>query len=606
MKEKLSVFRWGVALAWKIDKRMLLFWVMLSSVLAMFPALILAGYREAVGVLSAFLAQGMGSFGDIAGPILFLGCFIVISGLSARLNQDFLYVTMYDSFYLGLEEVVMEASQKIDLTELAKKETVDEFFAAHSRCGALTDLTSAGCALLRCLMSSASILLVAWTVSPLVGTAAAAYVALVLWVNVSMAERCRVVFQELDRKQRKANYIKSLVQEGDTSKEVRIFGNLEWLKEDWRKAMGEAEGMRLGRVAGFARINLVCRVGFYGFLGTVMGFSLTQVAIGAMGPEVLLMLFTLGINLSEAVEEIPVCYQRLDYGLYGLGLQKGFLERTPLIDEKEEMAKADTPADEEVCFRADHLNFSYPGGKPVLQDVTFQIRKGETVALVGVNGSGKTTLLKLLMGLYRAELGSLKFQGREPGEYRHTYIRSKISTFFQDFFLFHMTVKENVGLGNIDCMEDQKMVRDALVKGGVADLVDSWDRGVDQILLKEVYTDGVILSGGQGQRMAVARTHISDKEILIFDEPASMLDPVAELEQFNHIREKLEGHTAILVSHRIGFARLADRILVLNEGCLEESGTHQELMEKDGLYARLFHEQAQWYDTAQPGRGGLA
>lgn len=598
LKRKIGIAWWGFGLAWKKDKKMLLFWGMLSAVIAVFPALILACYERVLSGISGFLATGLGSFADVAGHIVLLGCFFVISGLSARLNKDFLYWTMYDSFYLGFEEVVMDASQRLEISEFAKKKTADEFYAAHRRSGALNDITSAGCALLGSLVSIISILIVACSVSPFVCAAAAAYVALVLFVNVRMADKCRVVFKDIDMCRRKADYVRKLAQEGDTAKEVRIFRNLDLLKAQWREAIGGADRMTMRQAKAYAIINLTCQCGFYGFLGVIMGFALYQVGRGTLGADRLLMLFTLGINLSEAVSSVPDCYQRFDYGLYGLGLLKDFLDKAPFISEADEKDKHDTPLDDEICFEADHLSFAYPGGQPVLRDISFQIKNGETVALVGVNGSGKSTLLKLMMGLYKAEPGMLKFQGREYGEYKHEHFQKKIGAFFQDFFVFHLTVKENVGIGNVACMDNEQMIWDALEKGGVAKLVSSWKKGIDQRLNKEIYTDGMALSGGETQRMAVARTHMSDKEILIFDEPASMLDPIAELEQFNHIRSKIQGHTAILVSHRIGFARLADRIIVLNKGRLEESGTHEDLLAKGGLYAQLFHEQAQWYDLS--------
>ena len=602
VKRKMSVALWGFQLAWRKDKKMLLFWGLLSAIVAVFPALILASYEQVLSGISEFLATGLGAFSDVAGHIMLLGIFFIVSGLSARLNKDFLYWTMYDSFYLGFEEVIMDASQQIEMAEFAKKKTADEFYAAHRRTGALNDITSSGCALLGSFVSIVSILVVAFTVSPLVCVAAIAYVVLVLWVNVSMADKCRIVFKDIDMFRRKADYVRKLPQEGDTAKEVRIFKNLKWLQKDWREAMDGADQMTMRQAKAYAAINLTCQCGFYIFLGMIMGISLYRVARGELGADTLLMLFTLGINLSEAVATVPECYQRFDYGLYGLGLLKDFLDKAPLITEEDEKDKHDTPADDDICFEASNLTFAYPGGQKVLEDISFQIRQGETVALVGVNGSGKSTLLKLMMGLYIAQPGMLKFQGREYGDYKHEHFKKKIGTFFQDFFVFHLTVKENVGIGNVEHMENEEMIWDALKKGGVAGLVSSWKKGIDQRLNKEIYTDGMALSGGETQRMAVARTHMSDKEILIFDEPASMLDPIAELEQFNHIKNKIQGHTAILVSHRIGFARLADRIIVLNKGRLEETGTHEDLLVKGGLYAKLFHEQAQWYDLSDTGK----
>lgn len=152
-----------------------------------------------------------------------------------------------------------------------------------------------------------------------------------------------------------------------------------------------------------------------------------------------------------------------------------------------------------------------------------------------------------------------------------------------------------MGLGNVADMENEALIVDAIRKGGASKLIGKLKYGLLTLLGKQVSKEGAILSGGEGQRVAVSRTHMSDKDILIFDEPASMLDPIAEMEQFFSIKKKLSGRTAVLVSHRIGFARLADRIIVIQNGALVEDGTHEQLIQKDGVYATLFNEQAQWY-----------
>ena len=171
--------------------------------------------------------------------------------------------------------------------------------------------------------------------------------------------------------------------------------------------------------------------------------------------------------------------------------------------------------------------------------------------------------------------------------------------FFQDFYIFHATLRENVGFGDIKSLAQIRRIKLAMEKGGADKLPDRFPKGMEQWLLRDVIKDGAMLSGGEKQRVAVSRAHMSDKEILIFDEPAAALDPIAEMKQFYAIREKIEGRTAVLISHRVGFARLADRILVLDAGHLVENGSHDSLMQKNGIYAGFFREQAQWYETEE-------
>ena len=218
----------------------------------------------------------------------------------------------------------------------------------------------------------------------------------------------------------------------------------------------------------------------------------------------------------------------------------------------------------------------------MLHNINLTIPKGQIVALVGENGSGKSTLVQVLMGIYPPDGGQVFHAGT-------------IGTFFQDFYILHKSVRENVGMGNVSEIENRQMVQEAIVKGGAEKLVERLPQQMDTLLRKEVYPEGVELSGGERQKIGIARASMGYHDILILDEPASALDPIAELEQFQRIKENLAGNTAILISHRIGFAQLADRILVLDQGRIAEDGNHEMLMKEGGLYAAMYKQQAAWY-----------
>ena len=178
--------------------------------------------------------------------------------------------------------------------------------------------------------------------------------------------------------------------------------------------------------------------------------------------------------------------------------------------------------------------------------------------------------------------------------------------FFQDFYLFHSSLRENIGVGAVEHMDNMDMIREALRKGGAEKVAANLPKGLDTLLGKFQDKSGSELSGGEKQRVASARTHMADRDVLIFDEPASMLDPIAEMEQFLGIKNLLKGRTAILISHRVGFARMADKIIMLDGGKIAEMGSHEELMALNGRYAHFFNEQAQWYGVSQEAANGGA
>ena len=238
------------------------------------------------------------------------------------------------------------------------------------------------------------------------------------------------------------------------------------------------------------------------------------------------------------------------------------------------------------------------GQRAILKDLNWTVKKGEKWALEGENGSGKSTLIKCILGLYKPTDGRVRLFGTDASKIPEEDIGKRVGVTFQDFNKYIFSLRENVGFGDLSKIHNDVEIKEAIRKAGAQDVLEQCHGDLSTVLDRALDSDGTALSGGQWQKLALARTYLSDKDIMIFDEPGAALDPISELEQFEEIRSKMKGKTSILVSHRIGFARMADRIIVLKNGKIVESGCHDFLMEQNGEYAHLYNEQKQWYEKA--------
>lgn len=243
-----------------------------------------------------------------------------------------------------------------------------------------------------------------------------------------------------------------------------------------------------------------------------------------------------------------------------------------------------------------NVSFSYSGQKePALNSINMKICRGEKIAVVGHNGAGKTTLIKLLQRLYDPSEGAVLVNGEDIRGVRLSSYRGLFSSVFQDYRLFAVTVAENVMLrGNITDA-DRERVRDSLEKAGIADKIESLACGVDSNVTREFDSKGVMFSGGEAQKISIARVFAGDREIVIMDEPTSALDPIAEQEMYRNMFEACEGKTVIFISHRLSSATMADRVYMFENGRIIEEGTHGELLALNGKYADMWHKQADTY-----------
>lgn len=406
-----------------------------------------------------------------------------------------------------------------------------------------------------------------------------------LWIEI----RVRRLNRDMTHEGRKADYLIKHIIKPNILKELRIFGAGDYLMESWRSsaekqnnARGEMrrKEIKLGIFFTFLRsASIVISAGLL-----ILGLQKGQVTAGVVAVvfRQILEAQIVSLRMAEVLSKVYIlgakaCY--IDEFLSTCELPSGRREGTPSTT---------------AHLRLDRVSFRYPGAeRPVLEDISFSIQPGETIALVGENGSGKTTLINLLLGLYRSTAGMVYWDGQDYNTLRQEELRERMSAVFQDFMRYELTLRENMELAGGNEAANTHRIMEVLEQCDVTGITDG-TVGLD-IPLGRVMEGGRELSGGQWQRLAIARAMYKDAEVVILDEPTAALDPNAELELFKQFRKLTAGKTVLLVSHRLGWARYADRILVLDKGRLIEEGTHEALMQCNGKYAQTFAAQAAWY-----------
>lgn len=254
----------------------------------------------------------------------------------------------------------------------------------------------------------------------------------------------------------------------------------------------------------------------------------------------------------------------------------------------------------EISF--ENVSYHYAGSEQmIIKNLNISIKKGEHIALVGENGAGKTTLMKLLMGLYPVSEGRILVGGKDIRTYEPSAYRDCFGTVFQDFQIFSLPLGENVLMKFPETEEERNLVIDSLNKAQFGDVLEKMPEGIDTYLTKEFDENGFVCSGGQAQKVAIARVFAKNPDVVILDEPSSALDPIAEYNMYCNMMEASEGKTVFFISHRMSSARMADRILFLEHGRIVEEGSHEELIAKNGRYAEMFHLQAQNYQEEMGG-----
>jgi ATP-binding cassette subfamily B protein len=392
---------------------------------------------------------------------------------------------------------------------------------------------------------------------------------------------------------RQIDYLRFLGASKDSAKELKLFGLSRYLTDRFKKLSDDiyVQNVSLAkrRLLASALLSLLTTVGYYG----AYAYVILETLEGKMTVGTLTFLTGAIAGASANLQMIFSTFSSIaDQSLFLTDLLEFFAVR-PTVYSKPNALKTPRPIKEGIEFR--ELSFSYPGSdRPILRNLNLFLRPDERIALIGENGEGKTTIVKLLTRLYDPTAGQILLDGIDLREYDLDDYASNIAVIFQDFMRYDMTAWENIAVGQIGARENLAQVELAARKSLAEGVIKKLPNGYDQMLGRRFET-GVDLSGGEWQKVALARAYLRDAQILVLDEPTAALDARSEHEVFERFAELTKGKMALLISHRFSTVKMADRIIVLEKGVIAEQGRHEQLMAHGGRYAEMFELQASSY-----------
>lgn len=402
---------------------------------------------------------------------------------------------------------------------------------------------------------------------------------------------------EITRDKRIADYVKRVYYEKKYAAEVRLFDINSLMLEKQEKAVDNMERISLGYRLKTALFTFLMK-GSYSILAGVFAYLYVILRVKNGNVSDVSSYIAMITAMAFSTDQLKAAVENRIFINNGAKLFQNledFLEQ----DRQETVKKTIITEIDSVEFCK--VSFTYPGAeKPTIQNINLKWKKGEKIAIVGYNGAGKTTLIKLIMGFYPVTSGRILINGININEIDHDVYRKRYGTVFQDLQVFAMTLAENVLMKRPENEEDYEKVRNALKSAQFDVNHRGLTNGMDTIISREFDEEGFVPSGGQAQKIAIARVFAQSPDMVILDEPSSALDPLAEYNMYNNMMKLSEGKGVIFISHRLSSARMADSIFLMKDGTIVEQGNHDELMKLNGYYHEMFLLQAHNYQESIP------
>jgi len=518
-----------------------------------------------------------------------------LASLGAILSRaiDYCDALLADKFTLHITVRIMEHASRLDLASYEDPVFYDKLERARvqatDRLGMIQAIGRVTQQIITTATLAAGILVYSpWLLLVLIAAVVPAFLgeSHFAFLGYSLAFRQMPVRRQLD-------YLRVLGASKDSAKELKLFGLSSFLTAEYTRLSRDIYQQNVSlakrRLGASSALSLLSTAGYYGTYAWVI----YETVAGRLTVGTLTFLAGAIAGASSNIQMIFSTFSSIaDQALFLTDLLDFFAVQ-PAVRSKPNALPAPRPIQSGFEFR--NVSFVYPGtSRPVLNHLNFRLEPGERVALIGENGQGKTTVVKLLTRLYDPSEGEILLDGVDLREYDLEDLSAQIAVIFQDFMRYDLTASENIAVGQIREQRNRLKIEAAARKSLAHSVVDRLPDGYEQMLGRR-FEGGVDLSGGEWQKMALARAYLRDAQVLILDEPTASLDARSEHEVFERFAELTAGRMAVLISHRFSTVRMADRILVLQDGTIAEEGSHRQLIAQGGLYAEMFGLQAASY-----------
>ena len=545
--------------------------IILESIIsALTDPLIIYATKLSVDSIVGFVSGGA----DVK-PVIFLVLLFAWKELS-KFFRNILDIKLEQRLELNLNKSLMNKLSLIAVDEIEKPEFQDKLNQIKDRPHlALIELFNSSILILSTVIKVVGIAFVFFNISGILGISyliAAIFDILFTFMAVNKMNK---MFENTSRNEREMENVIDILKNKDALYEIKVFKMKNLFLNRFEKYSSEVFEERLGTTLKSQNYLLLSSVVNIVWMGLVILFIVSKLIAKAIGAGDLTAIVTSASSTLDMAEDFV--YEASTVS------NNGYIANTLfyILSYDERKVEKSSKYGDEIEFS--HVSFKYPGTeKMVLNDLSFRINKDKVTAIVGENGAGKSTIIKLVAGLYEPTEGSVKISNMNPYSMSNEDISNELSIVFQDFKNYEISLRDNILFGKAgDISEDLRLLE-----------LDKYSEDTNIGKLEE---DGVYLSGGERQKLALARAIQKKSDFLIFDEPTASMDPMVEAKMYDNILKVLKNRGAIIITHRLVLSKLADDIIVLNEGRIIERGTHDELMKKGGIYKQMYEEQSGWY-----------